>query len=90
MGMSIWHLLILLLIILLFMGPGRVEKLGPSLGRALRGFKKGLSGEDEANESADEVAAQTRELKEKLEMLEKKAASKKTADVKKPGNGSET
>lgn len=45
--MSIWHLLLLFLIILVIFGPQKLEGIGTSLGRAVRGFKKGLEGEDE-------------------------------------------
>ncbi len=47
MGLSIWHLLVLLAIVLLFFGPSRLSGLGKSLGEGIRGFKKGLKGEDE-------------------------------------------
>lgn len=47
MGLSIGHLLILLVIVLIFFGPGKLPGLGKSLGEAIRGFKKGLGGEDE-------------------------------------------
>ncbi len=47
MGISIWHLLLVLLIVLVFFGPGRLPGLGKSLGEAIRGFKKGISGDDE-------------------------------------------
>jgi sec-independent protein translocase protein TatA len=81
MGLSIGHLLIFLIIVLLFMGPGRVEKLGPSLGKALRGFKKGLSGEDDEEEDHDAktVAEQTARLEAKLESLQKRAKKTKAA-----------
>ena len=49
MGMSIWHLLILFFIILLIFGPQRLEGIGTSLGKAVRGFKKGLEGEETPN-----------------------------------------
>lgn len=53
MGLSIWHLLILLVIVLVFFGPSRIEGIGSSLGKAIRGFKKGLDGEDDvANKDA--------------------------------------
>jgi sec-independent protein translocase protein TatA len=39
---SITHLLLLLFIVLIFFGPGRLPGLGKSLGEAIRGFKKGL------------------------------------------------
>ena len=44
---SFWHLLIFALILLLIMGPSRLEKMGPSLGRAIKGFKDGMAGKDE-------------------------------------------
>ncbi len=47
MGLSIWHLLVLLAIVLLFFGPSRLPGLSRSLGESIRGFKKALKGEDE-------------------------------------------
>ncbi len=47
MGLSIWHLLVLLAIVLLFFGPSRLPGLSKSLGESIRGFKKGLKGDDE-------------------------------------------
>lgn len=44
--MSIWHLLLLFFIVLLVVGPQKLEGIGVSLGRAVRGFKKGLEGEE--------------------------------------------
>lgn len=41
---SIWHLLIVLVIVLIFFGPNRLPGLGNSLGKAIRGFKDGLKG----------------------------------------------
>lgn len=40
---SIMHWLVIGLIALLFFGPSRVEGLGKSLGRAIRGFKDGMN-----------------------------------------------
>lgn len=45
-GLSIWHLLILLGIILIFSGGRKLPELGKGLGEAIRGFKKGLDGEE--------------------------------------------
>ncbi len=48
--MSIWHLLIILVILLMVFGPSRLEGIGSSLGKAIRGFKKGLdSGEEDSS-----------------------------------------
>lgn len=43
MSPSIWQVLIVVVILLLFFGPKRIPGLGKSLGEAIRGFKKGLS-----------------------------------------------
>lgn len=45
-GMSIMHWIIILVIVLVFMGPSRLPNLGKSLGEAIRGFKKGLEGDE--------------------------------------------
>jgi sec-independent protein translocase protein TatA len=44
---SIWHLLILAGVVLLVLGTGKLTKVGPDLGAAIRGFKKNLNGDDE-------------------------------------------
>lgn len=43
---SIWHLLIIAGIALLIFGPNRLPRLGKSIGEAIRGFKKGLNGDE--------------------------------------------
>jgi sec-independent protein translocase protein TatA len=45
-GLSIFHWLIILVIVLMVMGPSRLPTLGKSLGEAIRGFKKGLDGDE--------------------------------------------
>lgn len=40
---SITHLLLVAVIILIFFGPSRLPQLGQSLGKAIRGFKQGIS-----------------------------------------------
>ncbi|MGH8145121.1 MAG: twin-arginine translocase TatA/TatE family subunit [Rhodanobacteraceae bacterium] len=44
---SIWHWLLLLVIVLVIFGTGKLTKLGPDLGNAVRGFKKALQGEED-------------------------------------------
>lgn len=44
-GFSVWHLLILFLIVVLVFGSKKLVSLGPDLGRALRGFKQAMHGE---------------------------------------------
>ncbi len=40
---SLTHLLIIAVIFLIFFGPSRLPQLGQSLGKAIRGFKQGIS-----------------------------------------------
>ncbi len=55
------ELLIVLLIVLVLFGGGRVGKLGGELGTALREFRRGLNGGDQANadKSTPEKPAET-------------------------------
>lgn len=52
---SVWHWLIFLVIVLLLFGTKKIRNLGPDLGEAIRGFKKGLSGDDEAKQKEEEA-----------------------------------
>lgn len=48
------HLLIILFIVLIIFGPGKLPDLGNSLGKAIREFKKSISEpEKDANSDAD-------------------------------------
>ncbi|MEK6628453.1 MAG: twin-arginine translocase TatA/TatE family subunit [Bdellovibrionota bacterium] len=60
---SISHILILGVIALIFFGPSRLPALGQSLGKAIRGFKDGLS---EIDADAKDVGPQ-KELKSNQE-----------------------
>lgn len=53
---SIWHWLILLVVVLVIFGTGKLTKIGPDLGNAVRGFKKAMHGDedDEARRKAQE------------------------------------
>ena len=42
------ELIIVLIIILLLFGPGRIGKVAGELGKGIRNFREGLSGKDEA------------------------------------------
>ncbi len=75
MGFSFWHLIIVLVIVLLLFGPNRLPTLGKSMGEAIRGFKKGLEGdeidvtarsEQLKNSAAAEAAAKKESEKDKV------------------------
>jgi sec-independent protein translocase protein TatA len=53
---SIWHWLILLVVVLLVFGTKKIRNLGPDLGAAIRDFKKSVSGEDEAKQKEEAEA----------------------------------
>ena len=43
---SIWQLLIILVVVLLIFGSGKLKSLGSDLGSSLKGFKKAIKDED--------------------------------------------
>ena len=45
-GFSLWHWLIVLVIVVLVFGTKRLKNVGQDLGEAVKGFKKGLQDED--------------------------------------------
>ena len=45
---SIWHWLIVLAIVLLIFGTKKLRNIGSDLGGAMRDFKKGMEGDEEA------------------------------------------
>lgn len=46
-SMSIWHWLIVLVVVMLVFGTGKLKNMGSDLGKAIKGFKEGVKGEDE-------------------------------------------
>ncbi len=42
-AMSIWHWIIVLLVLALVFGTGRLKNIGKDLGVAIRGFKEGIN-----------------------------------------------
>lgn len=45
-GLSIWHWIIVLVVVLLVFGTKRLRNAGQDLGEAVKGFKKGMKDED--------------------------------------------
>ncbi len=41
------HLLLILVIVLIIFGPGRLPEIGAGLGKSIRGFKKAMSEKDD-------------------------------------------
>ena len=57
---SIWHWLLLLVIVLLIFGTKKIGNIGSDLGNAVRGFKKAMHGDD------DEKSKESQQTKEQL------------------------
>ncbi|MDX1923269.1 MAG: twin-arginine translocase TatA/TatE family subunit [Alphaproteobacteria bacterium] len=49
MGLSFWHLLIVLAVILIVFGAGKLPNVMGDLGKGIRSFKEGLEGKDGEN-----------------------------------------
>ncbi len=49
-----WELVIVLVIVVIVFGVGRISKIGGELGSGIRAFKEGLQGEDEEETDQDE------------------------------------
>ncbi len=56
-GLSIWHWIILLVIVLLVFGTKKLRNIGADLGGAVKGFKDGMKGDEEAAKRSSELAA---------------------------------
>lgn len=55
------HLLVILVIVLIIFGPGKLPELGSSLGKAIKGFKRAM------NEPEKESTDETRKIENKKE-----------------------
>jgi sec-independent protein translocase protein TatA len=56
-GLSIWHWLIVLLVVVLIFGTKKLRNMGQDLGGAVKGFKEGMK--DDSAPAADATAAQS-------------------------------
>lgn len=68
-GFSLWHWLIVLVIVILVFGTKRLGNVGKDLGEAVKGFKKGMGDEDKPaaklpDASRDELDQRERERRE--------------------------
>lgn len=61
---SVWHWLIVLLIVLLVFGTKKLRNLGSDIGGAVKGFKDGMK---EGGASAEAAASQTTQTTQKTE-----------------------
>ncbi|WP_048647847.1 twin-arginine translocase TatA/TatE family subunit [Nitratireductor soli] len=71
---SIWHWLIVLVVVLLLFGRGKIPELMGDMAKGIKSFKKGMSEEDEDAETAKTVEHQPDEpIKDAAKTSKKKA-----------------
>lgn len=76
---SIWHWLIVLLIVVLVFGTSKLKNLGRDLGSGIKGFKDGLKeGQEEANAAAKEDTKQVTAQKAEAGTVDVQAKEKVT------------
>ena len=56
-GFSIWHWLIVLLVVLLIFGTKKLRNIGADLGSAVKGFKDSVKSEQEKSQPKAEITA---------------------------------
>ena len=49
-----WELLVVLAIVLLVFGVGRISKIAGEMGSGIRAFRKGIKGDEEEQETSDQ------------------------------------
>jgi sec-independent protein translocase protein TatA len=69
---SIWHWLIVLLVVVVIFGTKKLRNIGSDLGSAVKGFKDGVKGADEAS-AAEAAPAQ--------QVTQRQANDSQTVDV---------
>jgi sec-independent protein translocase protein TatA len=62
---SIWHWLIVLVVVVLVFGTKKLGNIGGDLGKAVKGFKDGIKGEDDKTPKAEEQKTIDVEAKDK-------------------------
>jgi sec-independent protein translocase protein TatA len=57
---SIWHWIIVLVVVVLVFGTKKLGNIGEDLGKAIKGFKQGMKDEDKSDKPADKLSDQSR------------------------------
>ena len=57
-SMSLWHWLIVLVVVVVVFGTGKLRNAGSDLGKAVKGFKDGMKGEEEGKTPSSQTAQQ--------------------------------
>lgn len=74
-SLSIWHWLIVLAIVVMVFGTGKLKNMGKDLGGAIKGFKEGMKEGDEATPVAAKEIAQDKKAEAVVEEAKDKSKS---------------
>lgn len=58
-GLSVWHWLIVLLVVVLVFGTKKLGNMGGDIGKAVKGFKDGVRGDDDKPAVPQQVTDKT-------------------------------
>lgn len=61
-GLSIWHWLIVLVVVVLIFGTKKLRNIGQDLGGAVKGFKEGMKGAENEADAAKSAEAPPQQL----------------------------
>ena len=53
MGLSLTHIILLLIVVLVIFGVGKLPRVMGDLGKGIRNFKAGLNGEEKSDDKSD-------------------------------------
>lgn len=71
---SVWHWLIVLVIVLLVFGTKKLRNIGSDLGGAVKGFKDGMKEGDKAEGSAQQIATEGQTIEGEARKEEQKTS----------------
>ena len=74
--LSIWHWLIVLLIVMLVFGTKKLRNIGDDLGGAVKGFKQGVREGDAENKPADPASSQPLQQGKSAQVIEGEVTEK--------------
>lgn len=61
-GLGLQELLVILVIALVIFGPSKLPQIGSGLGKAIRDFKKGITGDDSEDSSQEAKKGNSKDL----------------------------
>jgi len=64
-GLGHWELIIILIIILIIFGAGKLPEIGGGMGKAIRNFKKGVTDTDKEDDKVKSEKVETDKIEEK-------------------------